>query len=294
MGYSSRYHIASLTAVFIALAIGILIGSEVGGDVLNSTRENLESSLTEDLDRTRTQNEELRRELGWARELGGVTIAPLVADRLAGRRYALVGFGTLPDRVSDPVEEILEDAGATLAGVGVVREPPSLESLAGELEGTKFSDLGATRGRLPEYGLTVGRQLVLGGAVFERTRPELMASSSGEFGSLSGVILYRGPLPEGKPDGPARRGSRVLSSSMTAGMASTGADLVGVEALDDRPSFVPFFESRRTTSVDSIDLESGQLALVYALLGAQGKFGVKEGADSFLPRPIGTSPSGSG
>ncbi|MFM8889740.1 MAG: copper transporter, partial [Solirubrobacterales bacterium] len=32
MGYSSRYHIASLTAVFIALAIGILIGSEVGGD----------------------------------------------------------------------------------------------------------------------------------------------------------------------------------------------------------------------------------------------------------------------
>ena len=86
----------------------------------------------------------------------------------------------------------------------------------------------------------------------------------------------------------------MLSSSMTAGMASTGADLVGVEALDDRPSFIPFFESRRTTSVDSIDLESGQLALVYALLGAQGKFGVKEGADSFLPRPVGTSPSGSG
>ena len=37
------------------------------------------------------------------------------------------------------------------------------------------------------------------------------------------------PNPEGRLGGPARLGSRVLSSSMTRGMASTGAVLVGVE-----------------------------------------------------------------
>lgn len=285
MGYSSRYHIASLTAVFVALAVGILLGSAIGGDVLDSTRENLEQSLTEDLDRTRAQNDELRQELGWARELGAVAIAPLVEDRLGGRRYALVGFGSLPEPVSGAVDEILSESGAELAGIGVVREPPSVESLAEELEGTRFGDLGRTKGRLEQYGRTVGRELVLGGPVFEATRPELMASSSGSFGALDGVILFRGPLPEGTLGGPARLGSRVLSSSMTEGMASTGADLVGVEALGTEPSSVGFFESRRIASVDSVDLESGQLALVYALDGAQGKFGVKEGADSFLPRP---------
>lgn len=287
MGYSSRYHIASLTAVFVALAVGILIGSEIGGDVLNSTRENLEQSLTEDLDRTRAQNEELREQIGWARELGAATIAPLVEGRLNGRRYGLVGFGSLPEQVPDSVEAILERSGGTLVGVGVVREPPSTESLASELEGTRFEDLGEVRGLLAGYGQTVGRQMVTGGRIFEQSRPELMASSSGTFGKLDGVILFRGPLPEGPLGGPARLGSRVLSSSMTTGMASTGAALVGVETLETEPSQIRFFESRRIASVDSVDLESGQLALVYALGGAQGKFGVKDGADSFLPRPVG-------
>ena len=287
MGYSSRYHIASLTAVFVALAVGILIGSEIGGDVLNSTRENLERSLTEDLDRTRTENEELRQQLGWARELGAATVVPLVEGRLTGRRYALIGFGSLPDPVSDGVEQILDRSGGSLVGVGVVREPPSIEALAGEMEGTRYVRLGKEEGLLREFGRTVGRQLVDGGPIFEASRSELMATSSGNFGSLDGVVLFRGPLPEGAPGGPARLGSRVLASSMTAGMASTGADLTGVEALGSEPSQVRFFESRRIASVDSVDLESGQLALVYALGGAQGKFGVKDGADFFLPRPVG-------
>ena len=46
MGYSARYHAVSLIAVFLALAIGILIGAEFGGETLNSTRRNLEQSLT--------------------------------------------------------------------------------------------------------------------------------------------------------------------------------------------------------------------------------------------------------
>ena len=49
MGYSARYHAASLVAVFLALAIGILIGAEFGGDALTSTRKNLEESLVDNL-----------------------------------------------------------------------------------------------------------------------------------------------------------------------------------------------------------------------------------------------------
>ena len=45
MGYSARYHATSLIAVFLALAIGILIGAEFGGDALDNTRKNLEHSL---------------------------------------------------------------------------------------------------------------------------------------------------------------------------------------------------------------------------------------------------------
>ena len=34
MGYSARYHAASLAAVFLALAIGILIGVGLGDNVV--------------------------------------------------------------------------------------------------------------------------------------------------------------------------------------------------------------------------------------------------------------------
>ena len=45
MGYSGRYHAASLAAVFLALAIGILIGVGLGHNVVSGTTKNLEQSL---------------------------------------------------------------------------------------------------------------------------------------------------------------------------------------------------------------------------------------------------------
>ena len=64
MGYSAKYHATSLVAVFLALAIGILIGAEFGGDTLNQTRRNLEHSLTGNLQDARARADELSAELG--------------------------------------------------------------------------------------------------------------------------------------------------------------------------------------------------------------------------------------
>ena len=50
MGYSGRYHVASLAAVFVALAVGILIGAAFGSDVLDDLGRDLEESLQGDLE----------------------------------------------------------------------------------------------------------------------------------------------------------------------------------------------------------------------------------------------------
>jgi hypothetical protein len=68
MGYSARYHAVSLIAVFLALAIGILIGAEFGGDTLNSTRKDLEHSLTGNLQDAQDRADQLAGELGRANE----------------------------------------------------------------------------------------------------------------------------------------------------------------------------------------------------------------------------------
>jgi hypothetical protein len=286
MGYSSRYHVASLAAVFLALAVGILIGSEVGGDILNETRRDLEKSLNEDLDKTRAENERLRRELGWSDELGVSASLPLVDGRLDGLRIGLVGFGSLPDSVTGAVDEALRPTGARVVAVGTVREPPSPEALAESLSGTGFEDLDRQKGGLLDYGRTVGRQMVVGGPIFRLSRSELMSRSSGSFGRLDAVVLFRGPLPEGDAGSPDRLKARALASSIVAGMGTTRARLVGVEELETRPSGVRFFTARRVPSIDSVDLASGRLSLVFAIDGADGSFGVKETADSLTPQPL--------
>ncbi|MCW2987630.1 MAG: hypothetical protein JWM24_568, partial [Solirubrobacterales bacterium] len=68
MGYSARYHATSLIAVFLALAVGILIGAEFGGDALTSTRRNLEASLVNNLQDARSKTDELNGELGRSNE----------------------------------------------------------------------------------------------------------------------------------------------------------------------------------------------------------------------------------
>lgn len=287
MGYSARYHAASLAAVFLALAIGILIGSQFGGDVLNSTRQDLEKSLTKDLDSARSQIDDLDREVGWSEDFGNTVYPLLVDSRLAGQRVGLVGFGELPSEVTDSVERAIQPSGAELVAVGAVRQPPSLADLAAALEGTRFMGVDQSEEQLSAYGRTIGRQLVNGGRILGQTRSELMSQSSGQFTGLDGLIIYRrggAELDSAEADLVER-----LDRAIVEGAASTRSRVIGIETLGSDPSTIGFFRDRNLTTVDNIDAPAGKVSLVYSLAGAEGSFGVKDGSSRMLPellRPV--------
>jgi hypothetical protein len=281
MGYSARYHAASLAAVFFALAIGILIGSQIGGDILDNTRKDLESSLTRDLDTARTDIEELEQELAWANEFGSSVYPSLTALRLKDERIGLVGFGSLPSGITDQVERAIEPTSAELVAVGVVRQPPELDELADSLSGTRFARIDRRPALLTPFGRTAGRQLVTGGRILQASRNALMSQSSGQFGDLDGVILYRGDLED--LTAAEAELSNQLDDALIEGVESTRAETVGVEEVATDPSSVAYFSERGISSVDNVDLPSGRVSLVYALAGAQGSFGVKESSDQLLP-----------
>src|ERR1700759_1174538 len=143
MGYSARYHATSLIAVFLALAVGILIGAEFGGDALTQTRKNLENSLVGNLQDARSHVEDLDGELGRSEEFDEKVYPVLTRDRLQGKRIALVAMGGLPGELTSAIEDTLGPTGATLVGVGVVREPVDTHALAGEAAATPFGDGGS-------------------------------------------------------------------------------------------------------------------------------------------------------
>jgi hypothetical protein len=281
MGYSARYHATSLIAVFLALAIGILIGAEFGGDALTETRKDLESSLVGNLEDERSRAEDLSGELGRANEFAERVYPVLTRDRLLGSRIGIVAIGGLPSRMTAAVEEALAPTGARLVAVGVVREPVDVNGLAGQLSDTRFSDLRTNSDQLPALGTGLGRQLVLGGTLPEFVRGELFSRASGTFGNLGGVIVVR-EQPEDM--GPKQRAKATeFETALLVGMSATRVPVVGIEASDTEPSSIGYYQGNGITSVDDVENPAGELALVFALLGAEGSFGVKGTADRLLP-----------
>jgi hypothetical protein len=290
MGYSARYHAVSLIAVFLALAIGILIGAEFGGDTLNSTRKDLEHSLTGNLQDAQDRADQLAGELGRANEFNESVYPVLVRNHLKGKRIGVIAFGDLPGDVSNGIEDALAPTGARLVGIGVVREPVDLHALAGDLSKTRFADLARNPDTVNALGVGLGRQLVKGGTLLSRVRSRLFSRASGNFRGLDGVIVVRDQPEEMGNVQRALAGQ--LETGMMSGIVATRAPAVGVESSKSESSSVSFFRGNDLASVDDVDLVAGHLATVFALLGVEGSFGVKGSADRLLPDLL--SPPGQG
>ncbi len=281
MGYSARYHATSLIAVFLALAVGILIGAEFGGSALTETRKNLEQSLVGNLQDARSHADDLSSQLARADEFDEKVYPLLTRDRLQGKRVAIVALGGLPGEITSAISGALGPTGAKLVGVGVVREPVDTAGLAAELSKTRFAELQTEPEELTELGVGVGRQIVIGGSLPELVRGQMFSRASGEFGALDAVIVVRAQ-PEAL--GPVQSSTaNQLETALLKGITATRIHAVGVESTSTEPSSIGFFGQNDLSTVDDIDLTAGKVALVAALQGAEGNFGVKSSASHLLP-----------
>src|SRR6476646_7908960 len=234
MGYSARYHATSLIAVFLALAIGILIGAEFGGAALTNTRKDLEHSLTGNLQDARERAGELSAELGRANLCSAAVYPVLVRDQLRGRRLGVLALGDLPGDVSGAIGEALGPTGARLVGVGVVREPVDLHGLAGDLSKTRFAPIARNPEAQTAFAAVIGRQLVRGGTLLDRVRGQLFSRASGNFGALDGVIVVR---QQPQDLGPVQRAAAArLEAGLMSGISGTRTPAVGVETSEAEQS----------------------------------------------------------
>jgi hypothetical protein len=296
VGYSARYHVASLAAVFVALAVGILVGVGLGKNVVSDTTKHLEQSLKGNLEDSRARAGDLETQLGRERDFSEEAYPALVGGLLRGDRIAVIALGGLPDDMKGDLQAVTAPSsptGAKLGEYAVVREPPDLAGLTGEV-GRRLRGIASGGDDLSKLAANAGRSLLVGGPLLRRTRDTLFARFSGRARAIDGVILIR-TRPENLDPADADATDR-LEAGLLQGIESVRrVPVVGVERSDAQPSQISFFQSRGVPStVDSIDLVSGQVALVYALRGAEGSFGIKDSADRLLPalRPTGRARGG--
>jgi hypothetical protein len=116
-----RYHVVSLTAVFLALAIGLVVGTAaLNGPVADKLNEQVRS-LSKDNSNYRDQADQYRDELSRTQDWAADLAPTVLGGKLSGRKLLLVALPGAGDYV-DQVKSMLTLAGATITAKVTVQE----------------------------------------------------------------------------------------------------------------------------------------------------------------------------
>ena len=292
MGYSGRYHAASLAAVFIALAIGILIGIGLADDVVSTASQELEQTLRDERDDARGEADDLQGKLDESEQFSEDAYPALVDDKLARQRFAVVELGDVPndgvDSTADAAIEAARQGGAELASVSSIELPLKVADLV-DVAGGRFGAARRDPDVLERLGQLIGRRLAGGGALIDRVKPSLFSRFNGSLSGVSRLILIRNPVEDLSEA--EQRTYDALESGIIEGAREGARGIVGVERTSTDPTTVGAFSDQGVPTVDHADTTAGKVGIVYALDGATGDFGLKDGATSLLPELLPARPS---
>lgn len=295
-----RFHLVSLTAVFLALAIGIGVGATV---VDRASVDFLQQRL-DDIERRRAatnrENDRLTAETGDWQSFAEQAGDQLVSRDLEGVPVIMVAVEGVDAAPVASLHNSLARAGATDQGIVWLSGRLKLESdgdvkaLAESLgvpESRPASLLAALIPRLAAQ-LTAGAEPGLLPALRERG---LVRYEGGDLGTvpspLTRVVLVSGADSRvANSDLAVRLGSALASAA--AGM-TVAVEAVPGEGQEDNPFVLALRQDSklrgRMSTVDNLDDWRGRVATVLAIgaltRGVTGHFGVAEGSDRMLPEP---------
>ncbi len=116
-----RYHVVSLTAVFLALAIGLVVGTAaLNGPVADRLQSQI-SALSKDNSNKRDQITQYREELNRSQEFATEIAPTVLGGRLAGRKLVVLALPNTSD-YPDDVIKMLTVAGATITAKVTVND----------------------------------------------------------------------------------------------------------------------------------------------------------------------------
>jgi len=280
--FDFRYHALSLVAVFLALAIGILLGATIGNSLVSDADKGIRSSLHQDVINARNSASQAQGQLSQRDKIISSSLPMLVQGELSGQRIAIVATGSLPSSIESEVRQTVETAGGAVDSVSTFDVPSQLDSI---------EQAAGVRGRNPEaiqgFAKRVVRSVVNGAGVSVRMHRALPDTMRGDYHGAGSVIFYRSQPPDQETD-QDKALREAFENGLSDGLKAQGVQVVGVEEQSTDPSQVGWYKDQGMSSVDSVDLPGGQLALVFALGGQKGSYGVKSGATPLPKLPIGS------
>jgi hypothetical protein len=291
--FDLRYHVASLAAVFLALAVGIILGVALSGKIRgaeDSLSAGRIAELEDQLNAARERGSSEQEMLQHSEDLINDAYPALMENRLVDRGYAIVFLGPVDGELRSAVEKALADADGTPVRLFAFELPVDPASLNDFLESKE--SLSEYAGDPQALGRALGEELMEEGdtPLLDEFSSELVEERSGTtIPAVDGAIVVHSWAPESEDSSSAStRASETFVDGVLQGLQSASLPVVGVETsdVDTQTSAVPIFNDAGVSSVDDLDLLAGRLALALLLGGGEpGNYGVKDTAsDGVVPQ----------
>lgn len=253
-----RYHVISLISVFLALAIGVLLGTAMADrGVISDQLQNEVTNIQNQLDQQRELIAERDARISTMQESVQGMSEAMISDELQGTSVALVYGPWADEEVARNLQSTLSEAGADLTSVEQFPAPSP-----NEVTGPDETDTQLLYTNLAADVLNVSGS---------PNAPEVV------------VFLGGGDPPQDVPDGSVD----ILTSAERAMFEvwlESGIRVVAAETSETARSEVPLFQDVGVTSVDNVDQAAGKAAVVRLADSFQdGSYGIKPTASDAFP-----------
>ena len=320
-----RYHLVSIVAVFLALAVGIVLGStELRGAAL-SALDQTSNALSSKLNAADNENSALQQQVNGDRSFAQAAEPVLLAHLLEGKRVVVVTAPGAPNSVVSGITTALRDAGATVSG------QIALSAKFADTSASNLSLLSQLTQKVAPAGLTLANGTpqqqaaqVLASALVssgsgsggsarsggsadsgsQAAQTILSSYSAGQFITVSGqpaqgatlaVIVTPATAPSDGNSDPANQA--IVSLAQEFGSGSAATVVAGPSDASGQGSAISAVRSSGAaddaSTVDNADQVSGQIVVIQALEQQMnghkpGDYGIQSDANSVGPSPAPT------
>lgn len=305
---SARRRVYWLTAVFLALALGVVLGARLLSGPMVSGLRGDNGSLQAQIGALRDDNDALSRKLAAADQFDARMSGRIVGDALAGKSVVLFRTPDAQDADIDGVARLVGQAGGAVTGMITLTDEFVGGNAAEKLRSVVNSPIVPAGARLNTTLVDPSSQAgdLLGIAVLINRDPKIAPVSAEARDTVLAALRDTGFLAYGNRVGPANTAVVVTGGALpedagnqgltvarlAAALAPHGAGVVlagrdgsatGVAAVAIARGDAEI--GRAATTVDDIGVESGRITAVLALqsmLGGAppGSYGVGAGAAS--------------
>jgi hypothetical protein len=312
-----RYHLVSIIAIFLALALGLVVGASALRGPLVDQLKDRSSQLEKDNQSLRALNRTSEQMNGYDGQVMD-NVAPQIVDgRLKGESVVFIEAPGADDQVRAKTADLISKAGARISGYVTLQEkyldPNQLTTLSELTDQLKPATVDIPQDASPydraamelaavlatRQASSTGQEDPAAGQVLAGFKTAGFLNYSGQPATRATLAIVIAPTAASKDEDADAENKALVAlplalsayanGTVAAGNADAAADGGMIRAIRQEGK-----AQGHVSTVDTVDVSAGRLTTVFALdfarQGKTGDYGVGSGVDGPLPTPVPTAP----